>query len=85
MNKMLISAALAGVMAAGTFAGAAVAADKEKCYGIAKAGKNGCSSADGSHSCAGQATVDNNPNEWVVVDAGECEKQGGSLKPAAAK
>jgi len=87
MNKMFLTAALAGAMATGSaFAHNAVAAEgKEKCYGIAKAGKNGCSSADGAHSCAGQAKVDNGPNEWVVVNTGECAKQGGSLKPGNAK
>ena len=31
---------------------------KEKCYGIAKAGKNDCAAANGSHSCAGQAKAE---------------------------
>ena len=85
MNKMFLTAALAGVLAAGaTLPSVALAeAAKEKCYGIAKAGKNACSSADGSHSCAGQAKVDNSPNEWVLVNAGECAKAGGSLTPGA--
>lgn len=84
MNKLLLSAAISGIMVASAAAPAlAEEGAKEKCYGIAKAGKNGCASADGSHSCAGQAKVDNDPNEWVIVDAGECTKQGGSLVPAA--
>ena len=87
MNKIFLTAALAGVLAAGsTIAHEAVAAEgKEKCYGIAKAGKNACRSADGSHSCAGQAKVDNSPYEWVLVNAGECTKAGGSLTPGAKK
>nr|WP_315458064.1 DUF2282 domain-containing protein [uncultured Sphingorhabdus sp.] len=64
---------------------ALAAGDKEKCYGIAKAGKNDCASADGSHSCAGQARVDNSPNEWKYVAKGTCEKEGGKTKPAASK
>jgi len=56
----------------------AAADGKEKCYGVAKAGKNACASKDGSHSCAGQAKVDNDPNEWAYVDAGTCEEKGGS-------
>ena len=59
--------------------------DKEKCYGIAKAGKNDCATADGSHSCAGQAKVDNGANEWKYVAKGTCEKEGGKTKPAATK
>jgi len=53
----------------------------EKCAGIAKAGKNDCGALNGSHSCAGQATVDNDDNEWVYVPQGTCEKlTGGTVK-----
>lgn len=88
MNKALVSAALAGLLSAGVVATAHAAdtAGKEKCYGIAKAGKNDCKSADGSHSCAGHAKADNSPNEWNFVAQGECAKMGGSLEaPKAAK
>ena len=83
MNKLLVSAAMAGIMAAGMAAAptASVAAKKEKCYGIAKAGENACASADGSHSCAGQAKVDNDPNEWKYVAKGTCADMGGSTTP----
>jgi uncharacterized membrane protein len=50
---------------------------KDKCYGIAKAGKNDCASADGSHSCAGQAKIDNAPSDWKYVAKGTCEQLGG--------
>ena len=46
-----------------------------KCAGIAKKGKNDCG-ANG-HSCAGHAKVDNDPNEWVYVPQGVCEKIAG--------
>lgn len=50
----------------------------EKCYGIAKAGKNDCG-ANG-HSCAGQAAKDADGKEWIHVPKGTCEKiVGGSL------
>ncbi len=81
MNKMLLSAALAGIVTAG-FAASAQAADapaKEKCYGIAKAGKNDCKAADSSHACQGLATKDKSAVDWVNVDKGACEKDGGSL------
>ena len=82
MNKLLVSAAMAGIMAAGMAAPtAAVAEGKEKCYGVAKAGENHCASADGSHSCAGQAKVDNDPNEWKYVPKGSCDDMGGSTTP----
>ncbi len=80
MNKLLLSAAFAGVMAAATLPDAANASEKEKCYGIAEAGKNDCSSADGKHSCAGHATEDKNPNDWKFVAKGECATLGGSTE-----
>ena len=80
MNKLLLTAALAGIVAASA-ATPAFAGDKEKCYGIAKAGKNDCATADGKFSCAGQVTTDNDPNAWKFVDKGECVKLGGSTEP----
>jgi len=44
----------------------------EKCAGIAAKGKNDCGAND--HSCAGHAKRDNDPNEWVYVPAGVCDK-----------
>lgn len=59
------------------------AAAREKCYGVAKAGKNDC--AGNAHSCAGQAKTDHDPGEWKYVPRGECEKMGGTLAPAGRK
>jgi uncharacterized membrane protein len=50
----------------------------EKCYGISKAGKNDCSTK--SHGCAGLAKVDDDPDEWIYVPAGLCDKIGGKVK-----
>jgi uncharacterized membrane protein len=81
MNKTLLCAALAGIISIGaTAAQADDNAGKEKCYGIAKAGKNDCATNDGSHSCAGQSTTDNSPNEWKFMSKGKCKEMGGSLK-----
>ena len=56
--------------------------DKEKCYGIAKAGKNDCGNAQGTHSCAGQAAKDADGGEWIYVPKGACDKiVGGSTEP----
>lgn len=52
----------------------------EKCAGVAQAGKNDCGALDGSHQCAGQAKKDNDPNDWVYVPKGTCEKIGGAVK-----
>ncbi len=62
---------------------AAPAAAKEKCFGIAKAGKNSCATA--SHACAGYAKTDNAPDEWVYVARGSCMKLGGKLAAAGAE
>jgi uncharacterized membrane protein len=86
MNKRqaLIAAALAGVCAAtASTAVAQAAGDKEKCYGVAKAGTNDCGAADGSHSCSGQAKTDNAPAEWKFVAKGSCVKMGGKTTPPA--
>ena len=79
----LIAAALATVCAATAGTASAAAPDKEKCYGISKAGQNDCAAANGSHSCAGLATVDNGPAEWKYVAKGTCEKAGGKTTPPA--
>lgn len=78
----LISTALASLLAVGTMsATAADDAGTEKCYGVAKAGKNDC--AGGKHACAGQSTKDKDANEWIKVPTGTCERLvGGSLTPA---
>lgn len=46
--------------------------EKERCYGVAKAGMNDC--ATKAHSCANQATVDNGSDEWIYVPVGVCKK-----------
>ncbi|MEM1244316.1 MAG: DUF2282 domain-containing protein [Pseudomonadota bacterium] len=53
---------------------------QERCFGIVKAGMNDCGTA--MHTCAGKAKVNNDPNEWIDVPKGTCEKiAGGSLTP----
>lgn len=69
--------------ASGTDQPAAVAAapdaTREKCAGIARAGLNDCGTS--THSCAGQATADNQPEEWIYLPKGTCQKiVGSSLK-----
>jgi uncharacterized membrane protein len=85
MNKhAMIAAALATVCAAGSAsADMGGNADKEKCYGVAKAGQNDCAAADGSHGCAAMAKSDNAPTEWKWVAKGSCEKLGGKTTPPA--
>lgn len=83
-TRKLISLAVAGVLSAAAVSTPASADEpKEKCYGIAKAGKNDCASPVGTHSCAGQAKQDNAPGEWKYVAKGTCEKAGGKTAPPA--
>jgi uncharacterized membrane protein len=53
----------------------------EKCYGIAKAGKNDCAST-GANSCGGTSKVNSDPKAWIFVPDGYCERiVGGSKTP----
>ncbi|HYD59928.1 MAG TPA: DUF2282 domain-containing protein [Noviherbaspirillum sp.] len=79
MNKRHVLLATAIACAAGLSTAYAAEGDKEKCFGVAKAGQNDCASTTGAHSCAGQAKKDNDPNEWKFVAKGTCEKMGGKL------
>lgn len=85
MNKKTLAAAVAGAVAMAGHMAPATGADpskgKEKCYGVALAGENGCASADGSHGCGGLSTLDYSGQEWVLVEGGTCEKMGGKLEP----
>jgi uncharacterized membrane protein len=87
-NKIVAKAAISSILALGVLAASTAHAvpeqptSWEKCAGIAKAGKNDCGALNGSHGCAGQATVDNDDNEWVYVPKGTCEKITGGIVKA---
>ena len=77
-KKALLAAALGGVLALNVASAMGDDAKTEKCYGIAKAGKNDC--AANGHGCMGQAAKDGDAKEWIKVPKGTCEKiVGGSL------
>jgi uncharacterized membrane protein len=83
----LLSAAIGSLLVMGLTSGNAMAADMkmEKCFGIAKAGKNDCSSNKSVHSCAGQATKNNDPMDFVAVPKGTCDKiTNGTTEPSGA-
>ena len=76
----ILAAAVSSVLALTTSAFAADDANSEKCYGVAKAGKNDC--AGGAHACAGQSSKDGNAKEFIKLPKGTCERiVGGSLTP----
>jgi uncharacterized membrane protein len=52
-------------------AAAAVAAHKEKCYGIALKGQNDCAAGPGT-TCQGTSTADFQGNAWKFVRGGTC-------------
>ena len=87
MNKKTLNTLLAGAVAVTALGITATSAHaikegQEKCYGIVKAGMNGCGAADKSHSCAGIAKTDASGVEWIALPTGTCEKiVGGSLTP----
>jgi uncharacterized membrane protein len=53
----------------------------EKCYGVAARAKNDC--AEGAHSCVGQATRDRDPQSFVLVPKGDCQKLAGGKTEAS--
>jgi uncharacterized membrane protein len=81
-TKSLLVAAIGTLLftnlaTAADMAGADKAAATEKCFGVAKAGKNDC--AANGHSCAGQAKAAS-AKEWIKLPKGTCERLvGGSL------
>ena len=81
-NKAIMAAALAAVLVSG-YSVPSSAGGKEKCYGISAAGQNDCGNLAGTHSCAGQSKIDNDPGEWKLVAKGSCVDLGGMLKAEA--
>ena len=88
-----LSAAVGSLLVLGLASGNAVANDTnslekttEKCFGIAKAGKNDCAGNKSAHACASHASKNGDPLDWVVLPKGTCEKiSGGTLKSVRKK
>lgn len=78
-NAALAAAvAAAALMSAGANAQTANA-EKERCYGIAMAGKNDCA-ATGNNSCSGQSKADYDAKAWKYVAKGSCATMEVTLK-----
>ncbi|OWU85105.1 signal peptide protein [Oceanicola sp. 22II-s10i] len=71
-NTALIATAFAAATAFIGATTAATAAEQEKCFGVAMAGKNDCAAGPGT-TCAGTSKVDYQGNAWKLVDKGTCE------------
>jgi uncharacterized membrane protein len=83
-QRLILSSALASVLALGLVgAASAQGKDKEKCFGIAKAGQNDCANLSGSHSCAGQAKAEMGMDEWKYVAKGTCADMKGMTEADA--
>jgi len=82
LKTIAIASAVGSLLALGSVA-AHADDSKEKCLGVAEAGKNDC--ANKAHSCAGQAKVSKGADEWKYVPKGECEKMGGKVAMAEKK
>jgi uncharacterized membrane protein len=86
-NRLIASAMIAALAVPLVSNGQAGPAPKpkfesEKCYGISKAGKNDCQTANSS--CAGTSRRDGQKDAWIYVPAGTCDKLvGGSMQPRA--
>ncbi len=92
MTPIKTAAPFLAAIAAISVAGAAQAQNSstkptEKCYGVAKAGKNDCKAGPGT-SCAGSSTKDFQGSAWKLVPKGTCltiktPKGHGTLEPQA--
>lgn len=75
MQSALSAALVLGVVTSSFASGQALKTNKEgleKCYGIVKSGLNDCGSE--THACATQSAKDSDPNDWLYLPKGTCEK-----------
>ncbi len=85
VTTALATLAVAGPLTKGEV-DAAVAAKKEKCFGVALKGQNDCAAGPGT-TCQGTSTTDYQGNAWKFVAGGTCASielpngKRGSLKP----
>lgn len=68
---MTATSAAAGEKAPGT---------KEKCFGVALAGKNDCAAGPGT-TCAGTSKTDHQANAWKFVPSGTCTQLASTSSP----
>ncbi len=89
MNHQIRSALPAFALAAALGSALAMAAApvqaqdkaaKEKCFGIAAAGKNDCAAGPGT-SCAGTSKSNYQANAWKYVPAGTCTTTASKTSP----
>ena len=71
--RLTLIGSLASLVAGAAFAAdkPVAGADKEKCFGVAMAGKNDCKAGAGT-TCAGTSKVDYQGNSFKLVPKGTC-------------
>ena len=78
-TKPLIASSLASLIAVSLSMAASSGFDAkddvEKCAGIVKAGKNDCGTSKSA--CAGTTKADRDPEAWISVPKGTCERIAG--------
>jgi uncharacterized membrane protein len=85
-SAAILASAVTAAVSSLSVAPAAADDGKEKCYGVAMAGKNDCAAGAGT-TCAGTSKVDFQGNAWKYVDKGTCTSmmldgdRKGSLEP----
>jgi uncharacterized membrane protein len=85
-SEKAIVCAITGLLALGGSSADALVncAEQERCYGVARAGKNDC--ATSTSVCASTAKQDFQKDAWIFVPKGTCTKlAGGSLQPKTEK
>lgn len=80
LSAALVAGAMATALSGVALSTDAEAAGKEKCFGVALAGKNDCAAGPGT-TCAGTSKVDFQGNAWKLVPAGDCV----SMEPSSGK
>lgn len=80
LSAALVAGAMATALTGISVSTDAEAAGKEKCFGVALAGKNDCAAGPGT-TCAGTSKIDFQGNAWKLVPAGTCE----TMEPSSGK
>ena len=82
LTHLIQASIVAALASAASHALASDTPEMEKCYGVAKAGKNDCQTK--ATSCAGSSPVDRQPDAFLILPKGLCGKiAGGKLTPDA--
>ena len=79
---LAVAGAMIAAVAASVRHGDSGGIERERCYGITRAGNNDCANA--VHSCAKQAQADGDQREWIAVPKGSCTRLAGGRKDEGA-